>query len=155
MSEGESRAHRGNVHSVMLCASLEIAVAKVMAKLECGKNYAVLWLITQAAYDQGVISKEEYELLDRRYSRPLKEVVAENQAKKESSHIPVLSIEQTKENQLLQQKDEQLSGMIAQWNLHPSTEWRATAFSEAEKWKDKLESARNLLAFCKITENEA
>lgn len=46
----------------------------------------------------------------------------------------------------MEQKDKQFKMMLDQWDKHPSQEWRSKVFTEAEKWKDKLESARLLLA---------
>ena len=117
-----------------------------MAKLECSKSAAVLYALNEGLYRLEVISKDNYELLRRRYGRKLKDVIAQAQIKRESSHIPVLTIEQMKEKQLLAKKDKQFKMMLDQWNLHPSEEWRLKAFKDAEKWKDKLESARDLLA---------
>jgi len=116
-----------------------------MAKLECSKSAAVLYALNEGLYRLEVISQEDYELLRRRYGRKLKDVIAETQIKRESTHIPVLTIEQMKEKQLLAQKDKQFKMMLDQWDLHPSEEWRLKAFAEAEKWKEKLESARVLL----------
>lgn len=117
-----------------------------MAKLECSKSAAVLYALNEGLYRLEVISKEDYELLRRRYGRKLKDVIAEGQIKRESSHVPVLTIEQIKEKQLLAQKDKQFKMMLDQWAVHPSEEWRLKAFTQAEKWKEKLESARVLLA---------
>ncbi len=128
----------------MLNATFYVGVSKLMAKLECSKSAAVLYALNEGLFKEGVISQEDYDLLRKRYGRKLKDVMA--QAKKESSHVPVLTIEQRKEKQLLQQKDKQLRGMLGQWDLHPNLEWREKAFAEAEKFKDKLDSARELLA---------
>jgi hypothetical protein len=85
--------------------------------------------------------------LARRYGRKLKEVIAEAERSREPSHVPVLAIEQLREKQLLEQKDKQFEGMLELWVFHCSNpEWRSKVFNEAEKWKDRLESARLLLA---------
>lgn len=142
----KEQGHREHVHPVMLPAPLEIAVVKIQAKLECGKSAGVLYLINEGALSLGIISKEEHDLLARRYGRKLVDVIAEREARKEDSHIPILALEKQKEQQLLEQKDKQFRMMIEQWKDHPSEQWRSKVFADAEKWKDKLESARLLLA---------
>jgi len=117
-----------------------------MAKLECSKSAAVLYALNEGLYNLEAISREDYQLLAKRYGRKLKDVIAEAQTKREPSHVPILTIEQIKEKQVLEQKDKQFKGMLDQWDLHPSFEWRAKVLKEAEKWKDKLESARLILA---------
>jgi hypothetical protein len=90
------------------------------------------------------LGQEDYELLKKRYSRPLKQVIEAGKIKPESIHKPVLQIE--KEKQFLEQKDRQFKGVLDQWDLHLSPEWRAKKFKDAEQWKDKLESVRLVLA---------
>jgi len=142
----EDQAHRFNVHSVMLTAELEIALVKLQAEREIGKNYAVLYLVTEGAFELGYLSREDYDLLIRRYSRKLVDVTKEKRAQRESSHIPVLTLEKQREKQFLEQKDRQFKGQLEQWERHPSKEWRQRALVDAEKYKDKLDSARALLS---------
>jgi hypothetical protein len=56
------------------------------------------------------------------------------------------TIEQTKKNELLESKDRVFKMMLDQWDIHSDLNWRIKATAQAEKWKDKLESARLLLA---------
>lgn len=88
-----------------------------------------------------------------RYGRPLIDVVAEEKAKREPSHVPVLTIEKQKEKRELDDKDKQFKGMIEQWNDHTDPNWRIKATADADKWKDKLQSARDLLELGKKTES--
>jgi len=53
--------------------------------------------------------------------------------------------EEKLEKHLLEQKDNLFKGMWEQWSLHPDPKWRAKAFAEAEKYRDRLQSARKLL----------
>jgi hypothetical protein len=129
----------------MLNAALEIAIVKIQAKLECGKSAAILYMLNEAAYSQGVISKEDHDLLARRYGRKLVDVIAERRARKEDSHVPVLTIEKQREQQMLAQKDKQFKGMLEQWDLHKDLKWRSKAFAEAAKFEAQLESARAIL----------
>lgn len=62
----------------------------------------------------------------------------------ESTQAP--TAEQSKEQKLLEDQDQQFKKVVEQWDQHPSEEWRADWFARAEKWKDKLESARLVLA---------
>jgi hypothetical protein len=140
MSEDHAQ-QRKHVHPVMLNAALEIAIVKIQAKLECGKCAAILYMLTEGAKALGVISKEDHDLLARRYSRKLVDVIA----RKEDSHVPVLTIEKQREQQMLAQKDKQFKGMLEQWDLHKDLKWRSKAFAEAAKFETQLESARAIL----------
>jgi hypothetical protein len=142
----ENPKSREHIHSIFLNAVHYVGVAKLMAKLESSKSAAVLYALNEGLHSLEVISKEDYDLLAKRYGRKLKDVIAQGQISREPSHVPILTIEQTKEKQLLEQKDKQFKGILNQWQLHPSLEWRQKVFTDAEKWKDKLESARLLLA---------
>jgi hypothetical protein len=141
----EDPAYRQNVHRVMFTAELEIALVKLQAKLEIGKNYGVLYMVVEGAFRLGYLSQEDYDLLIKRYSRKLVDVTKEKRAQRESSHVPVLTLEKQKEKQQLDQKDKQFQGMLEQWDQHPSPQWRKKVLADAEKWKDKLASARALL----------
>lgn len=144
--------HRENIHNVMLNAVLYVGISKLQAKLECGKSAAILYALNEGLFKEGVTTKEDYELLAKRYGRKLIDVIAEARGKREPSHVPVLAIEQRKEQQFLGSKDKQFKGQIEQWNTHCDLNWRIKAVSDAEKWKDKLQSARDLVELGKKTE---
>ncbi len=139
-------SHREHIHNVMLNVVFYVGISKLMAKLECSKSAAVLYALNEGLFKEGLISQEEHDLFAKRYGRKLKDVIAQAQVKREPSHVPVLSIEQRKEKEVLEKKDKQFRGMLEQWSIHSDSGWRQKAFAEAEKWKDKLESARLLLA---------
>lgn len=65
--------------------------------------------------------------------------------KKPFESAKATSIEQIKEQELLKAKDQQFKMMLDQWDIHTDLNWRIKATAEAEKWKDKLQSARDLL----------
>ena len=143
MSENSTR--REHMQPVFLSAVHYVGVSKMMAKLECSKSAAMLYLLNEGLYKEGLISQQDHDLLAKRYGRKLVDVQAEAQIKKESSHMPVLTIEQLKEKAILEQKDKQFKGQFEQWEIHPDPIWRAKGLSAAEAWKDKLDSARLLL----------
>jgi len=141
----EDHGHRSNAHLVMLTAELQIALVKLQAALEIGDKYAALYAMVRGLFDLGYLSQEHYDLHIKRYSQKLVDVVKEKRAQRESSHVPVLTLEKQKEKQQLDQKDKQFQGMLEQWDQHPSPQWRKKVLADAEKWKDKLASARALL----------
>ena len=143
MSEDQGR--RLNVHPVMFTAELEMALVGLQAKLQIGKSPAVLYLVVEGAFRLGYLSREDYDLLIKRYSRKLVDVTKEKRARRENRNVPVLTLEKQKEQQLLEQKDRLFKGRLDQWDQHPSPEWRKKALADAEKWKEKLPSARALL----------
>ena len=141
----EDHGHREHVHPVMLNAVFEVAITKVQARLECGKSAAILYVLNEGLFLLGDVSKENHDLLARRYGRKLIDVLTERKMMRENSHVPVLTLEQQKEKQLLEQKDRQFKGMLDQWAEHRSGDWRRRAAVEARKYVDKLASAKALL----------
>jgi len=138
-------SHREHIHNVMLNATFYVGISKLMAKLECSKSAAVLYALNEGLFKEGVISQADHDLLTKRYGRTLKEVIAETQIMKEPSHVPVLTIEQRKEEEFLERKDKQFKGMLEQWKIHTDLNWRIKAVSDAQKFRDKLQSARDLI----------
>ena len=63
-----------------------------MAKLEIGKSAAILLTINRGLFEFEALSEEEFNLLDARYRRPLKEIIEANKQKREPSHTPVLEL---------------------------------------------------------------
>jgi hypothetical protein len=144
MSEDQGR--RLNVHPVMFTAELEMALVKLQAQKEIGKSPAVLYLVVEGAFRLGYLGQEDYDLLIKRYSRKLVDVTKEKRAQREDSHTKVRVLEQQKQKEELDRKDNQLKGMLEAWETHQDPRWRARALAEAERFKDKLESARALLS---------
>lgn len=101
MSENHQQnpQHREHVHPTCLSVPHYLGVARIMGDLEISKPAAVLLVVNEGLYRLGAISQEDYELLNARYRRKLKDVIAERQGKKEPSHVPVLTIERKKAKQ--------------------------------------------------------
>jgi len=140
----ESPRSREHITSVYLSVPHYLGVNRLSASLEIGKHAALLLALNQGLHKLGMISDEDYEPLDRRYRRKLKDIIAQSQLKPESHHVPVVSLEKQKEQLLLDRKNLQFLGMLGQWDLHKDPEWRRSAAENADKYLDKLESARAL-----------
>lgn len=143
MSEDQPRA-RSNVHMLTFTAQLDIALVKLQAKLEIGEKYGSLYAITEGFFRLGYLSQEDHDLLIKRYSEKLVDVVKKKRALRENRNIPVLTLEKQKEKELLEQREKQFKGIMKDWDSHDS-EWRRKALDLAEKWKEKVPSARALL----------
>jgi hypothetical protein len=83
----------------MLNAVFYVGITKLSARLECSKSAAILYALNEGLFREGVISQEDHDLLAGRYGRKLKDVIAQAQAKREPSHVPVLTIERKKTKQ--------------------------------------------------------
>lgn len=141
----ENPRSREHMHSVALTVDLYQGVVDLMSKLKIGKSAAILLAVNEGLHKYGVTSDEVYEFLDGRYRRPLKEIIAQSQGKKESSHTHVLTLEKMREAEQLKAKDSQLKMMLDQWSIHTDPKWRSRALAEATKFEDRLPSARQLL----------
>ena len=124
-------------HIMKLCLppELYLAVTKFQVQKELGKSYAGLLLVTKAAYQEKLISKEVYEKYLYRYSRKL---VPEEEPQK-------LTNEQQKEKQKLEEKTRTFRMLPSQWDIHPDREWRQRWIKEAEKWQDQIPEAKEFL----------
>jgi len=124
-------------HIMKICLPPELyfAVIKYQLQKELGKPYAGLLLITKAAYQEQLITKEVYEKYMYRYSRKL---VPEEQPQK-------LTSEQQKEKQKKDEKARTFSSLFSQWELHPKLEWRQRWIDEAQKWQDEIPEAKQFL----------
>lgn len=120
-------------HGILLYLDRDLyrAFIKLQADRNLGRSYAGLVALVTGFYRLGYISKEVYEERLKKYNEPL-----------EASKP--LTMAELKERQLLEQKDLQFKGMLAQWDMHPSKDWRQKAVAQAEKYRDKLPSARAL-----------
>jgi hypothetical protein len=103
---------------------------------EIGKSYAGLLLITKAAYQEQLITKEVYKKYLYRYSRKL---IPEHKPAK-------LTTEELEQKQKLEEKTRLFSMVLSQWELHPSQEWRQRWIREAEKWQDRISEAKTVLS---------
>ncbi|MCJ7560350.1 hypothetical protein MUO79_06990 [Candidatus Bathyarchaeota archaeon] len=123
-------------HKVMLCLDKDLyrAFIKLQADKDLGRSYAGLLPYVEGLFKMGYITREVYEVHEKRYSEPL------------GAKTPPLTLEQQEQAEKLQSKDKQFKMILDQWNEHSNPEWRLKVFAEAEKFKDTLESARLLLA---------
>jgi hypothetical protein len=102
--------------------------------------------LNKGLYELEVLSEEEFSLLDKRYRRPLKEIIEANKRKRESSHKPVIEIEKEKLKIELEKMDNIFKRRIEQWNLaHTDPDWKKKTFELAERWEAKLQSAKDIL----------
>jgi hypothetical protein len=124
-------------HIMKLCLppELYLAVIKFQVQKELGKSYAGLLLVTKAAYQEKLITKEIYEKYLYRYSRKL---VPEEEPQK-------LTTQQQKEKQKLDEKTRTFSILPSQWEIHPDPQWRQRWINEAEKWQDQIPEAKEFL----------
>lgn len=120
---------------LFLAPELVIALAKVQIQKEIGRSYAGLYALTVGLHQLGVLSEEQFEVLEKRYSESLVQ---------EPSEKP-LSPAELLEKQKLQAKDRYFLAVLVQWNLHKDPIWRQRVFAEAEKFGE-LESAKRVLA---------
>lgn len=124
-------------HIVKLCLAPELrsALIKYMAKHDLDKEYATLHLLVKALYTEALITKEVYEVYSYRYSRKL---VSDRSIER------MMTQEQLKEKQLIEEKTRIFSMVLDQWNLH-GEEWRKKWIMKAEEWKDKVPNAKLVL----------
>jgi hypothetical protein len=124
-----------HIMKICLPPELYLAVIKFQVEKEIGKSYAGLLLLTKAVYQEQLITRDDYEKFQYRYSRRL---VAEEKPQK-------LTIEQQKEKQKMDEKARTFSSLISQWELHSSVEWRQRWISEGKKWENQIPEAKAFL----------
>lgn len=132
------------MHRIALNAAHTIALAKLQGKLEISKCAAVELALNKGLLELGVLSSEDYEIFDVRYKRKLVDIIAENKAKRENSHLSKFELEKLKRVQYLtsaqkMKADEQLDGinaalkgMYEQWNSH-DLNWKIRTIKYAKK----------------------
>ena len=130
-------SERSHVHPVFLPVELYVAISKAMADLEIGKSSAILLMIAEGLHSRGFLSREDYEVLRKKYERKLVEIVRRGDEP--------LTKEQLEKEKKLKDLEKQFSMVIEQWDLHPSLEWRLRWVKKAKEWKDKIPSAKALL----------
>jgi hypothetical protein len=125
-------------HGLMLylCPELQIANATLQARDKLGRSYSGLKALTEGYYRLGVLCKEDYERLTRKYSKGL--------VKEEKP----LSLEQLQTKSEIEQMSKKFSMVLEQWNLERDNKqnWREGWIREAETWKDKVPNAELVLA---------
>jgi hypothetical protein len=124
-------------HIMKICLPPELyfAVIKYQLQKELGKPYAGLLLITKAAYQEQLITKEVYEKYMYRYSRKL---VPEEQPQK-------LTSEQQKEKQKMDEKARSFPAVLSQWSNHPNPEYRQWWINESRKYQNMMPEAKEFL----------
>jgi hypothetical protein len=133
--------------TIALNGSHEIAIAKLMGNLEISKNYAVELALNKGLFELGVLRSEDYTILDERYKHKLVDMIAENKANRENSHIPKLelekqkrekcqaSVQKLKEESKLLDLERLFKGILEQWDEHP-LEWKIKQITYAKKHSD-------------------
>src|SRR5271157_42533 len=124
-----------HVMKICLPPELYLAVTKFQVQKEIGKSCAGLLLITKAAYQEQLITKEVHEKYMYRYSRKL---FAEEQPQK-------LTTEQQKNKQKLDEKARSFGAAYNQWTTHLEPKWRQWWINEAKKWQDTMPEAKAFL----------
>lgn len=124
-----------HVMKICLPPELYLAVTKFQVQKEISKSCAGLLLITKAAYQEQLITKEVYEKYMYRYSRKL---VPEEQPQK-------LTTEQQKNKQKLDEKARSFGAAYNQWTTHLEPKWRQWWINEAKKWQDTMPEAKAFL----------
>ena len=121
---------------LFLKPELLLGLAKIQVLKEVGRSYAGLLALTVGFHELGAIDDETFAVFEKKYSEKL----VREQPQKPLTPVELL------ENQKLQSKDRYFLSVIGQWDLHPDLKWRLKALAYAEKFQDKLESARRVLA---------
>ena len=119
-----------------LCPELQIAHATLQARDKLGRSYSGLKALTEGYYRLGVLSKEDYERLMRKYSEGL--------VKEEKP----LSTEELQTKNEAEKMAKTFSMVLEQWNLERDNKqnWRKRWIREAEAWKGKVPNAKLVLA---------
>lgn len=120
---------------VYLPPQLYIAIVKLQADKQLGRCYPVLYALNEGLFGLGYISRETYEIFEKRYSQKL--------IKEEPKLLTKKEAEQLKQ---LKEKEKAFSMVLDQWDIHPSQEWRNGWLKEAQKYKDKIPNAKLILA---------
>jgi hypothetical protein len=131
-------------HKLMLCLNrkLYLKFIKMQADKNLGRSYAGLQAFIEGLYQLGYLSEKEYQENLELYSETLDAKELKEQARKELMEQERLKVEK----ELLESKDYTFKGMIEEFSFHSDKPgWCKKATEQAEEFKDRLESARNLL----------
>lgn len=129
----ERKAH---VHPVFLPAELYVGISGVQYKYEIGKSASILLMITEGLHSEKLITEEAYKKYQRQYQKKLVEILKKTES---------LTKEQIEENEKHKQLEKEFNMVIDQWSIHPDLKWRLQKVQRAEKYKDKIPSAKLLL----------
>jgi len=121
---------------IYLPPHLYIAVVRLQADKQLGRSYPVLYALNEGLYKLGYISKETHEIYEKRYSEKLIHEGPKPPTKQEQE-----------EQRLIEEKTRTFSMVLEQWNeKHPSPDWHNRWIIEAEKYVDRVPSAKLILA---------
>lgn len=131
---------RGHIIPLCLAPEIRMGLIRVCAKKEVSETYALLFLITKALYQEQAISREEYERFSQRYANKLVP----------PAPLPKLTSAEFAEQQKLEEKRRWFEMVKAEWRkdhcrLSSGKTWREDVLAEAEKYKDKLPIAVEIL----------
>ena len=128
--------HGFREHQVLLCLDKQLyrAFIKLQADKNLGRSYAGMLPYVEGLYRLGYISQEVYEAHFQKYSEPLEPAKP-------------LTVEEQHEKDELEKRDKTFKGMQEQWSTHSyNPKWLLKVSRVAEKYRDRLQSARDLLA---------
>ncbi len=117
-----------------------MGLIKYQAQKELGESYAALLLLTKALYQEELISREDYEVFSSRYGNKL----TAKSAPHKTTALPLA------EQQKLDEKQRWFEMVKDQFYqdhrpLASGKSWREDVLAEAEKYKDKLPIAVEIL----------
>ena len=121
-------------HGVLIYLSKELynGFIKLQADKSLGRSFAGLLPFTEGLFRLGYISKEVYEKHVHKYSKPLEDPI-------------ILTKERKKEKQNIEKMDAYFRNILVQWDEHPDPNWRKKVLIRAEKFSDKIKSAKLVL----------
>lgn len=138
MSE-DKKSRKEWVHQLDLNAYFEDALAKYRARTGYGVTFALYNSLNEFWHQTRDMTEEGYLYNQKKYSETLIE------AKKRIEASKALTREQSTEDQKLKDKEIEFKNLVEQWKERPGLEWRLKIVKYAEKWKDKVPSAKLLL----------
>lgn len=134
-SKSGNRGPKDNTVSLHLAAELRLALAKIQIKMNLDRTYAALQAFILGCYDLEAISEEEYEFFKKHYGAPPIPTIQKPQK--------AITPKELMEDQKLLSKDHWFKDVLEAWDRkHKDQKWLDFVLKEAEKWKDKLDSAK-------------
>jgi hypothetical protein len=122
-------------HGVMLYLdkTLYKAFIRLQADKELRRSYAGLLPFVEGLFHLGYLSKEDYEKYVQKYSQGLKE------------EPKLLTMQELRQNEEVAKYERMFQNAISEWDKRKDVEWRLKWIRFAEKHKDKIPSAKQLL----------
>jgi len=114
---------------------MRLATYKIQAFMELGPSFAHLYIYNEGLHAMGQLSEQEYQINKLRYSKKLVE-----------APVQPLTREQIKEKQRLEEMQRTIQAVMTEWdNPKRNTEWREKWLRQAEKYKDQIPEAKQLI----------